>query len=205
MIGLIGGIGSGKSRLARWIKQQRNITIIDGDKIGHEVLEKPTVRQQIRSRFGDAVFDAEGHVNRRKLGRLVFGVEGAQRAARRDLEAMMHPAIRESIAEQIAETRRRGTAEAVLLDAAVLLEAAWDDLCDFVVFVDVPHDVRLSRITSTRGWSAGDFDSRESSQLSLKKKRAAAQFAVDNSGPVETAGAQLLNILEQTKRSHLTA
>lgn len=203
VIGLIGGIGSGKSRLAEWVSLQRDIVIIDGDKIGHEVLRDPAVRDRIRERFGETVFTSTGEVDRGALGKTVFGADEQKRAARSDLESMMHPVMRESMAARIEAVRAAGTAEAVLLDAAVLLEAGWDELCDAVVFVDVPREVRLSRVTGNRGWSEEQFTERESSQIDLKTKQSTATRSVDNSGPVERAGSQFLQFLDAMKNSHV--
>ncbi|HXY34966.1 MAG TPA: dephospho-CoA kinase [Planctomycetaceae bacterium] len=195
VIGIVGGIGSGKSSVARWVAaRHQDVTLISGDEIGHEVLTEAAVRDAIRKRFGEPVFHADGQINRRALGQVVFGSSREHHWARDDLERIVHPRIRETIAEKIATAAAAGQ-RAVLLDAAVLFEAGWNDLCHAVVFIDVPRDERYARLREIRGWDDAETERRESSQASLESKRSRSQFIVDNSGPLEAAGRQLEEIL----------
>jgi dephospho-CoA kinase len=197
VIGIVGGIGSGKSSVARWVAARDNtVSLVSGDEIGHEVLTLAAVRDAIRDRFGEPVFSADGQINRRALGQVVFGPRQGQQSAREDLERIVHPRIRETIARQIADAESAGK-RAVLLDAAILFEAGWNDLCHAVVFIDVPRKDRFARLHETRGWDDAETDRRESSQASLESKRSRANFVVDNSGSVATAGHQLENIVMQ--------
>jgi dephospho-CoA kinase len=195
VIGIVGGIGSGKSSVARWVAaRHRDVLLINGDEVGHEVLTDAAVRDAVRKRFGEPVFDADGQINRRVLGQLVFGSSDGQRVARDDLERIVHPRIREIFSSRIAAAAAAGK-RAVLLDAAVLFEAGWNDLCHAVVFIDVPRDLRYARLRDLRGWDDVDTERRESSQASLESKRGQSQFTVDNSQTVESAGRQLEEIL----------
>ena len=125
----------------------------------------------------------------------MFGPSAEQRAARADLERLVHPEIRKRLVEQIAKARAASGVAAIILDAAVLFEAGWDDLCDAVAFIDVPESVRLQRVRETRGWEQADLMLRESSQQSLERKRNQADSIVDNSGTLAEAGSQLEQIL----------
>jgi dephospho-CoA kinase len=174
--------------------RHNDVVLVSGDEIGHEVLTQPAVRDAIRKRFGEPVFIADGQINRKALGQVVFGSNRQQLAARDDLERIVHPRIRETIAGQIAASAAAGK-RAVLLDAAVLFEAGWNDLCHAVVFIDVPRDQRYARLRETRGWDDAETERRESSQASVESKRSRSQFVVDNSGSVEAAGRQLEEIL----------
>jgi dephospho-CoA kinase len=195
VIGIVGGIGSGKSSVARWVAARHSdVALINGDEIGHEVLTDAAVRDAIRQRFGEPVFNADGQINRKSLGQVVFGSSREQQSARDDLERIVHPKIRETIAGRIANSAAAGK-RAVLLDAAVLFEAGWNDLCHAVVFIDVPRDERLARLRETRGWDDAETERRESSQASLESKRGRSQFVVDNSRSVEAAGRQLEEFL----------
>lgn len=200
VIGLVGGLGSGKSAVARWLGERKRVLIIDGDVVGHRVLQEKEVQFWLRSRFGDAVFDREGNVDRKALGRKVFGTTPDLVAARVDLESTVHPRIRKEMSRQIVTARSSGNIEAILLDAAVLLEAGWDDLCDAVVFVDAPEECRHERIVRNRGWTEEDLDRREASQLSLEAKRAKADFQIDNSGDFSVAGNELEQIVAEVAR-----
>ena len=196
VIALIGGVGSGKSALARWVSQHLNTVIVDGDVAGHRALEQPHVKELIRRRFGDEVFDLQERIRRDCLARLVFGQDEEHRLARHDLEQIVHPVIRGGLQKQVTTARSDAAVDVVLLDAAVLLEAGWNDICHAVVFVDTPIAQRQSRVAG-RGWTPADLERRESSQLPLTEKRAAADFVIDNSGSLDNAGRQLLDILKQ--------
>ena len=199
VIGLVGGIGSGKSSVARGLAAHANLCIVNGDEAGHAVLRQDGVKAAIRARFGDAVFDSTGEVNRRDMGRAVFGSEPERQSARQALEQIVHPAIGQLLQEQIRKAQQEGVCEAVLLDAAILLETGWRQYCDAVVFVDVPETQRLERVKKTRGWTSGEFFARESSQLPVQSKRGQSDYVVDNSGPLESAITQLKQICTQIK------
>jgi dephospho-CoA kinase len=198
VIGFIGGVGSGKSAVARWIGDHKNVVIIDGDSIGHKVLKASETKEDIRSRFSDSVFNEQGDVDRIVMGRLVFGSSAEHRQARTDLEQIVHPKIRKEIFNRIQGARSSGNYEAIILDAAVLLEAGWNDMCDVVVFVETSEESRLKRVAHSRGWNANKLKTRESSQLSLDEKRKAADEIIDNTGTLQESGAQLEIIIERT-------
>ena len=197
VIGLIGGVGSGKSAVARWIGDHKNVVIIDGDSIGHQVLEIPKTKEDIRRRFSESVFNEQGCVDRNVLGRLVFGSAAEHRQAQTNLEQIVHPKIRKEIINQIQDARSSGNYEAIILDAAVLLEAGWNDLCNAVVFVEASEECRLKRVAQSRGWNEKTLKTREASQLSLDEKRKASDQVIYNTGTLQESGAQFENILEQ--------
>src|SRR5579864_6299800 len=93
VIGLVGGIGSGKSHLARQLREKHPIEIIEGDSAGHQVLKEPSVKESLKSIFGDAVFTPAGEVDRRRISRLVFGADAGHQSARAKLEQIVHPRI----------------------------------------------------------------------------------------------------------------
>lgn len=186
--------------MARALGNRRRIVLLDGDEAGHEVLREANAKQRIRDHFGPSVFDENGNVDRRALGRLVFGPTPEHREARAALEGIVHPRIREKLAAGIEEARQTDGVEVVVVDAAVLFEAGWNDLCNTVVFVETPLEQRQQRVQAGRGWSAEDLKIRESSQYSLDRKRTACQYAVDNSGTVEQAAAELEQIVDSLRR-----
>lgn len=187
VIGLVGGVGSGKSTLARRLAERRKILTLDADEFGHQALTLERVKQQIRARFGDAVFDEHGDILRRELARRVFGEQPEKRQAREELEALVHPEIGRMIRERVDETQRQGGVAAILLDAAVLLEAGWREFCDAVVFIDTPDEERLNRVNATRGWTAEELRRREASQWPLDEKRRRVDYTVSNQGAVDAA------------------
>jgi dephospho-CoA kinase len=196
VIGLVGGVGSGKSSVARRLASQRRLKVIDGDALGHKALADPSIQSQLRTRFGDSIFEGHGQVNRSALARVVFGPEVGHRRARADLESIVHPQIRREIEWQIAAARSTENVEAVLLDAAVLFEAGWNELCDAVVFVDVPEPRRIERVRS-RGWDDGELRKREASQMPVEEKRRACEYQINNSGDLDEAARELSEILDR--------
>lgn len=206
VIGLVGGVGSGKSSLARAAASELpdaskvsplRIAIVRGDETGHAALAIPHVRERIRQRFGDSVLNSQNEIDRPSVARLVFGSTPEATAARHDLEAIVHPEISRLAKEQIEGIRTRGEADAILLDAAVLLESGWKPMCDAVVFVETPFEKRLRHVQKGRGWDEAELRRREASQWPLEEKRRQAQFVVDNSGDLKTGGTQLAQAIRQ--------
>ncbi|MCA9054460.1 MAG: dephospho-CoA kinase [Planctomycetaceae bacterium] len=195
ILGIIGGVGSGKSTLAAWLSDQLSVVVLDADAAGHEALRDDAVRVALRHEFGAEVFDATGQVDRSRLATKVFGDGPDFSAARRRLEAIVHPVIRHRLEQQMADIRRHGDSDLIILDAAVMMEACWNELCDVVVFVDTPRSMRLQRVAASRGWNEAELNRREASQWSLDRKRHAANAVIDNSGPIDQAGPELLSFL----------
>lgn len=177
VVGLIGGIGAGKSQVASDLTAL-GAFVIDADKVGHALLDQRPARGEVVSRFGPEVLDPADpeKVDRKVLGRIVF----ADFQARRDLEAILHPRMRQTFLKVISRVLRRREGQAIVLDAAILLESGWDDLCDLVLFVDAPDDQRLERVRTHRGWSAEDLEVRERAQWPNDRKRARADAIVMN-------------------------
>jgi dephospho-CoA kinase len=198
VVGLLGGVGAGKSSVARQVATRRPLLLVDGDAIGHQLLRDPDVLNHLRTRFGDAILDTDGAVDRRAVGRIVFADDPAGRAALADLNALLHPRIRREIERRIAEARRTGTVEAILLDAAVMLESGWDDACDVLVFVETPFEQRLRNVAG-RGWTEADLRRREAAQLPLEFKRNAADFVLPNDDTLATAAQRLNAILDEIR------
>jgi dephospho-CoA kinase len=200
VIGLIGGIGSGKSAVARGLIARQNFVLIDADAIGHQVLKLEVVKQQMKNRFGDEVFDPQGEIDRSQLAKRVFGPDDVSQTARRDLNQIVHPKIGEAIHHKIQQAqelarREPGRVQGVLLDAAILLETGWKNMCDFIVFVESSPEVREQRVRETRGWTYSDWKKREESQLNLETKRQAADVIINNSGPLNVAVDELEQFL----------
>ena len=191
ILGLLGGVASGKSLVARQLAELGAV-VLDADRAGHEALRLPRVEEAARQRWGDAVFGPDGHIDRSRLARIVFAPPPDGPRERKYLEALTHPEIGRRLAAQ-AEARSHATAIApplAVLDAALILEAGWDKLCDCFAFVDVPREVRLARALQ-RGWTEGDFAAREAAQESLDSKRARADVIIDNSGSAEHTQVQV--------------
>lgn len=197
VIGVVGGIGSGKSFFAQTLAKQKNLVIVNGDAVGHAILQRSDIRDRIRERFGEGVMTADGSVNRRALGQLVFGITPEQIQAKTDLEAIVHPPLTAELLRQITEARAAGYADAIILDAAILLEVGWRKFCNAVVMIDTPFELRWQRVHATRGWTLSEFQAREASQMSIADKHAAADYIVSNVGPEDEVAKKCLQVWNQ--------
>jgi dephospho-CoA kinase len=194
VIGLVGGMGSGKSSVSALL-QQRGGYLISADELGHEALRQPEVIERVVGRWGAGVLDEGGNVDRRKLGRIVFS-EACELKA---LEGLVFPYIERRIREEVGKAERLAQARFVVLDAAIMLEAGWADACDSIVFVHVPRSERLRRLGAQRGWTEAELAAREDAQLSVAEKISRADYVLDNSGPPEETAKQIEDLLDQLK------
>lgn len=178
VIGLVGGIGAGKSHVAR-VMEGLGYAVVDSDKEAKAALDRPEVREQLVKWWGPAALDATGRVDRKRVAEIVF----ADPAQRTRLEALVHPLVKLRRAEMIARAMADGR-KGVVLDAPLLLEAGVDQECDYVVFVEAPMEVREARVKA-RGWETGELRRREDAQLPLEEKRRRADITIVNDGPTE--------------------
>jgi len=188
IIGILGGVAGGKSTVAEMFARL-GAGILDADRVGHEVLRLPQVEEAARQRWGERIFGEDGHIDRCRLAQLVFAPGPLARQEREYLERLTHPEILNLLRREADEMAAAGVKVAVL-DAPLLREAGWDELCEKMVFVDCPREERLRRALS-RGWLEKDFSAREDAQDSLARKRASADVIIDNSGPIERTQAQV--------------
>ena len=177
VVGVIGGIGSGKSTVSGLLRDL-GAAVIDADALAHQALDDPALRAAIAARFGSEVLDDGGRVIREKLAARVFGPENE--AARRDLNAIIHPPVRERIRAMLADGRREGR-RVVVLDVPLLLESPFRGDCDEILLIRADLDSRRAR-TAGRGWKSGELEARESAQSPMEKKLEAATAIIDNDG-----------------------
>lgn len=188
-IGLIGGIASGKSAVADALAR-RGAVVFNADRIGHAVLQRPAVRDELVAKWGPEILDGAGGLSRQAIAKLVFGDSAAARSNRQQLEELLHPLIRAQIE---AEIRQLPDADipAVVIDAPLLLESGWNEVCQAVVFVDAPPEQRLARAQQNRGWSAAEFARREASQMPIEQKKGWSTHVISNSGSLSDLEAEV--------------
>jgi dephospho-CoA kinase len=186
VVGLIGGIGSGKSRVADAFVR-RGARVVSGDEAGHEALRQPEVIAWAEQRWGRSVLDGQGNIVRSKVAAIVFQDPEERKA----LERVVFPWIGARLKQQLDEGARDPAVQLLVLDAAVLLEAGWNRWCDRIVYVHAPREMRLQRLAEQRGWTEKEVAARERAQLSLAEKASRADDAVDNSGSPEQTDQQV--------------
>lgn len=194
VIGIVGGVGSGKSSVFTGLSGFA-LKIIDADRIGHQQLLRPPVRAALVTQFGPEILNADGEIHRPSLAALVFGDTPPQQAARETLNQIVRPGIRSEILHQLQNIP--SDIDAVILDAALLLESGLAPLCDLLIFIDTPEDLRWQRAARSRGWSLEELRRRELSQWPLDQKRAACSHSIDNSGSLASSTSQLQQILQK--------
>jgi len=180
VIGLTGGIASGKSTAAEQLRELGAV-IIDADRLGHRVYDPGTPGfQAVVNEFGHDIVGGDGQINRQVLGGKVFGDQEQMDR----LTGIVWPEIRRLAAEEIAEHKRAG-AEVVVLEAAVLIEADWIDLVDEVWVVYVKQAVARDRLMARNGLTAEQAQARIDSQISNKERFEHATVRIDNSDSLE--------------------
>jgi dephospho-CoA kinase len=191
VLGIAGGIGSGKSTVARafaalgWV-------VVDSDQQAAAALLRDDVRGTLVQWWGSGVLDSSGMIDRKAVGRIVF----ADAAERKRLEELIHPLIARGRRDAIAAaTAAAGRApDGVVYDAPLLFEAGLDRECDAVVFVDAPRERRLERVRASRGWDEHELAKREASQWPLDRKRAGCRFVVVNDGDARGVDEQVRHV-----------
>ena len=175
-IGLTGGIGSGKSAVADLLRQL-GASIIDADRLGHEAYTPNSEAwRQVVAAFGQEILTAEGEIDRRKLGSIVFG--DPEELAR--LNGIMHPLMARMVEERQAELATAGESVAVV-EAAVLFEAGWDSLVDEVWTTFAPVNAVVERLHARNGLSEEEARKRINSQMSVEERNRRSDVVVDNS------------------------
>ena len=179
VVGIVGGIASGKSVVSREFERLGAVSI-NADQIGHEVLEQPDIIEALTNRWGSTVI-ANASLNRAAIAQIVFADTEQGQTELAFLESVSHPKISQEVSDRLQAFRDQGV-PMVVLDAALLLKAGWDEMCDTIVYVEVDRKTRLMRAQSERGWTEQQYDQRERSQIPLSLKRSKANILIDNSG-----------------------
>lgn len=184
LIGLTGGIGSGKSTVSARLAE-RGAVVVDADAIVHE-LQAPgqPVLAAMVERFGPAILDEQGALRRQVVADIVFN----DPAALASLGAIVHPAVHEEIERRLAE--QAGTDAVVILDVPLLVESGRSDLAGLIV-VDVDPELAIARLIEHRGFTEADARARVARQASRAERVARADVVIDNSGTVADLDAQV--------------
>jgi dephospho-CoA kinase len=184
LVGLTGGIGSGKSTVARMLAD-RGAVVLDADVLAREAVEPGTAGfDAVLARFGEAVRSPDGSLDRARLAEIVFDDDDA----RRDLEAIVHPRVRLRIAEAVAALTDSDAV--VVVDSPLLIETGGHESFPMVVVVTAPDEARIARLTA-RGIGERDARARMTAQMPLKDKAAHADVLLDNGGSESELEAQV--------------
>jgi dephospho-CoA kinase len=192
VIGLAGGIGSGKSEVSR-ILGEMGAEVLNADRYGHEVyLPGTDGHREVVEAFGEDVLQPNGEVDRRALGGKVFGNPEAMA----QLNAIAWPRIRQKLEDGIEEQRQLG-AGVVVLDAAVLIEAGWTDAADEVWVVTAPEGDVISRIQARNNLTEEQVRARMASQMSSEERVTHADVVVANDGDLQGLQARIEELWQE--------
>jgi len=193
-VGLTGGIASGKSTVGRLLGEHGAL-VIDSDRLARDVVAPGTSGlRAVVARFGTQVLTASGELDRRAMATRVFG----DKAARADLEAIIHPLVRARAAEIEAAA---GPDALVVHDIPLLVETGQADRFDQVIVVDVPPDVQLDRLTRLRGMSSDEALARIGAQASRADRLAVADFVIDNTVSLDQLSAAIETLWERLSQA----
>lgn len=192
VVGLTGGICSGKSTVTAMFRRL-GATVIDADQVAHELVEPDQpLFETVASAFGREIVGADGRIDRRRLGAVVF----ADPSARRRLEAILHPAIIEECERRIRQAEVSGTS-ICLVNAALLIESGWHPRFDAVILVEASKAIQLDRLVEARGLSRDEAMLRIRSQMPQQEKRRHARYVIENNGALEETARQVKTVWEQ--------
>ena len=198
IVGLTGGISSGKSTVSSYLKQLE-IPIIDADEVARKVVEPNSQGAiEIRKTFGSDVFEEDGSLNRQKLGALIF----SNAENRQKLDDLLQPLIKIMILDEIEEHRQKGE-NMIVLDLPLLFEKQYEELCEEIIVVYIPKELQLERLMKRNQYTKQEALSRIDSQLSIEEKRKRATVLLDNQGTIQQLYQQVEQWLVETKNDIL--
>lgn len=197
VIGLTGGIGSGKSLVAQHF-HALDCGVVDADKLARNALDEPGVREKIAQWLGSTVLDSDGRVNRKKLAAIVF--DNSQQLDR--LEQIIHPIVRQERQWLRQQFDQDPQIVAIVEDCPLLLEKGIDAECDKVVFVHASKQTRQRRLAANRGWTDQQLAHREKYQMGLDLKRQRADHIIDNEAGESDCLGHVRRVLSQILKAH---
>lgn len=197
IIGIVGGMGAGKSTVIAILNELEPVSYISADLIGHEILLKgQAAYEPIIEAFGTSILDGEGEIVRKKLGEVVFANETKVRR----LNEITHPLITQCVIKRIEEAKQNRPGQHIILEAALLLESGLVDLTDMVVAVYADPDIRLKRVVAREGLDEKQIIKRFKAQKEWEELKAAADYVIDNSVSLEETKNQIKQFLKQIEK-----
>lgn len=190
VIGLTGGIGSGKSTVSRMLRGL-GARIIDADIISKELMQKGgSLLEEVTKHFGKEILLADGNLNRKKMANIIF----SDRQKRQLLNDISHPKIIDEIKTRLENIKKMGEHDVIVIDCALLFEIGLDQLVDESWLVFVSEEVQISRLMTRDGLSVKEALNRINSQMSLAEKREKSDAFIDNSGSIENTQSQIFDL-----------
>ena len=190
VIGLTGGVGSGKTAVADKLAELAGAELLIADELGHLVMKKDTEGyHKVVEAFGTGILDIQGEIDRKRLSKIVFEDSGALER----LNQIIHPAVKAYLKEYI--DKRRGEEGCLVLETAIMFETGCDELCDEVWYVCVPSEIRIERLAANRGYSEEKSQAIMKKQLEEEEFRRRCTREIWNGGSVQELEAEIRKLL----------
>ena len=187
VIGITGGVGAGKSTILDYLEQKYHAYVIQADKIGHLVMEPDGIcYEQVIALFGRQVIKNDKTIDRKQVSDVVFGNE----LMRQSLDAIIHPAVKAYILEEIRKQRQAGC-RLLVIEAALLLEEHYEEFCNNVWYIHTDAEIRIRRLIESRGYSREKAQSIIARQASEDFFRTHADYMITNNGDLDVTWQQI--------------
>lgn len=188
-IGITGGVGAGKSAILDYLKNKPDTKVMLADEIAHELMVPGTqCYDRLKAEFGtEDIYQKDGFFDRIKLAQVIFSDD----EKRKKLNGIVHPAVRKYVIGQAAYERKEGKIKLLVLEAALLIEEHYDEICDELWYIYTSEENRRIRLKKQRNYSDEKIDEIFKSQLTDEKFRKACRVVIDNNGTIEAAEAQI--------------
>ena len=203
-IGITGGVGAGKSAILSYLAQKPGTKVLLADEIAHELMEPGTeCYRRIVERFANEdILEASGNgaFDRGKLAQVIFS-DSEKREA---MNNIVHPAVKEYVQEVYDKEKEAGELQILVLEAALLIEEKYDEICDELWYIYTSEENRRKRLVESRGYSQAKIDAIFKSQLSEKEFRKFTQITIDNNGDLLETYKQIDNALNRNSQRMLS-
>lgn len=188
-IGITGGVGAGKSAILDYLKNKSDTKVMLADEIAHELMVPGTqCYDRLKAEFGtEDIYQKDGFFDRIKLAQVIFSDD----EKRKKLNGIVHPAVRKYVIGQAAYERKEGKIKLLVLEAALLIEEHYDEICDELWYIYTSEENRRIRLKKQRNYSDEKINEIFNSQLTDEKFRKACRVVIDNNGTIEAAEAQI--------------
>lgn len=188
VIGITGGVGAGKSVILDYIEKNYNARVLKADDIAHDLMEPGTgCYESLKRILPRQAFSEDGHLNRHVLAQMMFERENL----RNEINGIVHPAVKVYIIDAIAKEREIGALDYLVVEAALLIEDHYDEICDELWYIFTSRENRKQRLMESRGYSQEKVEQIFASQLSEEEYRRHCKVVIDNNGTMEAAFLQI--------------
>lgn len=200
-IGITGGVGAGKTQILSFLGKQPGVRVMLADEIAHELMEPQTeCFKRLQTEFaGEDLYQPDGSFDRQKLAAVLF----SDPKKRERLNAIVHPAVREYVIQQKNLEQQKGNISLLVLEAALLIEEHYDEICDELWYIYTSRENRRARLKASRGYSDARVDEIFASQLTEEAYRRHCSIVIDNNGTIEETIAQTKAALQTLEKKHI--